>query len=764
MKKLRAKKYFFRLFAGIGCVLLAFAVVLITGTYMNIRSYVTANETRRNELLLSQVEYSLAQLDEGIRDLCTSLYYSPDVQVLMYQQAADNYDTMLRLNRIKSFTKRKADCLQSVYVINSEKDVLYSTFRNYIAEDESCQDILSGHASAPILRPVLRTWSDPVTGETQPVLSYFLYEITDQEHRIQNGVVANVDMGKFFESLQHLNKSIGGKDIIYIYSIPEQQFLSAAPNNAQTPEMDAIETFLSNYDETKLPWECTSKSLTIDGVEHTLTYKYWKDTGWVLLQAQADMTLNEYLREISASLLTITAAALVIAALAYYFVSRRLYSPVRDLVRLLPQGATKSENDEFLAIRQALEQYQHDNAALSSMQQQYIASSRGLILRQIIIDSASFDARLAQLCDEHALAVDLTQPVRLCLVELKHYRQLLQNNALQDIELLKYAIQNISHEIMGMYLESEYIDMGHNYSLFLLEDTPDAASGLDLAARKIQQSCHELLNVSLCFAFSDPIPNRRLLYSTYQQLRQQIKYGLLLGWDVPIDAQKLSGLALSGDVQKVTLLEDDLLKNLHLDSGILQIKLHELIRSLYSLRYEYIVYAVMRLQEQLIALVQPEAASQAPLLDAYSFENTAMPQIEEKLWSLVLLARSAGAAGISGGDDLSFSAKEIIDAQYADTNLNAAYIADRLGISAPTLSRVFKKGLHMTVPEYLNLVRLNHAVELMQQSELSISDVMRQVGFESESNFYRLFKKTYHMTPREYLRSQAEHSEPMTRV
>jgi len=57
----------------------------------------------------------------------------------------------------------------------------------------------------------------------------------------------------------------------------------------------------------------------------------------------------------------------------------------------------------------------------------------------------------------------------------------------------------------------------------------------------------------------------------------------------------------------------------------------------------------------------------------------------------------------------------------------------------------------MSIPEYINQIRLGKAIEWMENSKLSIQEIMRRVGVENESYFYKLFKSKFGMTPREYM-------------
>jgi len=70
--------------------------------------------------------------------------------------------------------------------------------------------------------------------------------------------------------------------------------------------------------------------------------------------------------------------------------------------------------------------------------------------------------------------------------------------------------------------------------------------------------------------------------------------------------------------------------------------------------------------------------------------------------------------------------------------------------------RFFKKHMNMTCVEYLNNLRLEKAVELLEDENASILEVSLSVGFHNLSYFHRAFKKKYHMTPGEFLRMKTK--------
>ncbi|MDL2233652.1 AraC family transcriptional regulator, partial [Ruminococcaceae bacterium OttesenSCG-928-L11] len=77
-------------------------------------------------------------------------------------------------------------------------------------------------------------------------------------------------------------------------------------------------------------------------------------------------------------------------------------------------------------------------------------------------------------------------------------------------------------------------------------------------------------------------------------------------------------------------------------------------------------------------------------------------------------------------------------------------IAEYLSINVKYLSRLFKQESGQTMTQYISKLRLEKAVKLLEQSELTVQAVGTQVGFGDVRGFIRLFKKAYGETPNEY--------------
>ncbi len=88
--------------------------------------------------------------------------------------------------------------------------------------------------------------------------------------------------------------------------------------------------------------------------------------------------------------------------------------------------------------------------------------------------------------------------------------------------------------------------------------------------------------------------------------------------------------------------------------------------------------------------------------------------------------------------------------QHFKEEISLKQLAKYYGFSQYYLSREFKRFFGITYSEYLIMLRLNYAKELLKYSEMSVSDITFQCGMNNVSHFINLFKAREEMTPLKY--------------
>ena len=84
------------------------------------------------------------------------------------------------------------------------------------------------------------------------------------------------------------------------------------------------------------------------------------------------------------------------------------------------------------------------------------------------------------------------------------------------------------------------------------------------------------------------------------------------------------------------------------------------------------------------------------------------------------------------------------------TDVTLADMAKYFGRSTSYISHMFKKESGMTLRAYCNNLKLEDAKKLLITTELSVTEVAMNVGFNDTSYFIHLFKEKYCITPLQY--------------
>lgn len=99
---------------------------------------------------------------------------------------------------------------------------------------------------------------------------------------------------------------------------------------------------------------------------------------------------------------------------------------------------------------------------------------------------------------------------------------------------------------------------------------------------------------------------------------------------------------------------------------------------------------------------------------------------------------------------------KVIDENLEDYSLNADYIADKVAISKSSLYLKLKNLAGITPHDLINKRRLEKAALLLKTTQLTVSEIIDQTGFNSRTYFYELFLKQYGCSPTQFRKKEQE--------
>ena len=101
---------------------------------------------------------------------------------------------------------------------------------------------------------------------------------------------------------------------------------------------------------------------------------------------------------------------------------------------------------------------------------------------------------------------------------------------------------------------------------------------------------------------------------------------------------------------------------------------------------------------------------------------------------------------------LAKKAVQFIEENYKD-NIKISLIAKKFNLSESHFRKLFKDFTNLSPVDYRNQLRIEHAKELLSQSNYPISEVARAVGIEDQFYFSRIFKEFEGVSPLQYKKS-----------
>lgn len=106
--------------------------------------------------------------------------------------------------------------------------------------------------------------------------------------------------------------------------------------------------------------------------------------------------------------------------------------------------------------------------------------------------------------------------------------------------------------------------------------------------------------------------------------------------------------------------------------------------------------------------------------------------------------------------------KRFVQLNYAN-NLSVDVIAAHLNYSRSFISHFFKQHMGISLPQFVNELRINRACELLSQTDMSNEQIAMSVGYSDALYFIKVFKRQTNTTPQKYRQNAQDDARRSTR-
>ncbi len=329
----------------------------------------------------------------------------------------------------------------------------------------------------------------------------------------------------------------------------------------------------------------------------------------------------------------------------------------------------------------------------------------------------------------------------------------------RDRKLLEYALKNAGKELIGKLSPGNvFVPVGSEAWLLIIPVATDrriGESGLAMMCRRWVEFCRTNLYCELTCYGGQAIPGFEVSSMLHRLLKLDrnnvngVGYVSLEAENRSVDASAalpdMSGwAALLRQGVKERLLEEatafigSLRQRLDIDSRYLLAFKENFLQMTHAVLQQQGVQAhLMFCDEGSLRLSEAASRSLADL----------------ERWLAHVVAKAAGYAQASSVGDVVEKATRFILSNL-DQNLSREAAASHVYLHPDYLTRLFKKELGCTIPEFIMRERMKLARQLLAHSELPVSAVSMASGYANFSHFAKLFKQQTGLTPVDFRQSE----------
>lgn len=342
---------------------------------------------------------------------------------------------------------------------------------------------------------------------------------------------------------------------------------------------------------------------------------------------------------------------------------------------------------------------------------------------------------------EHVYLYDQVGDV-LCFLERSDSPEELRQNVISGIELIDSVMKDYKNDIY-------FISVGK-----AVERIRDVNISYKDASRKFaERYMHDRSYVFYGDDASDKEKIKEYIHMEKQNASSEM-YVDINDLDISkVDTGVISQKAIYNFLKSGTLAETDDLIDDYFDSMG-----NEAIESMMLRQYvlvEALISAVTFLEG--LGVSKEEATSLlGELSNPLSFVESAESARVYAKRLLKLLIEYRNKISDSRYSDIIDKAKTFIEENYKNEDMSLQLVASSVNVSSNHFSAVFRKETGKTFIDYLTMVRMNEAKNLLLCTPMKTSEIGFEVGYRDPHYFSYIFKKTQGMSPKEYRRSKKE--------
>ncbi|MCM3786000.1 helix-turn-helix domain-containing protein [Neobacillus mesonae] len=497
----------------------------------------------------------------------------------------------------------------------------------------------------------------------------------------------------------------------------------------------------------------------LSGQDYAVSYFRSELNDWTYLSATSIKSLTQKSSQIGTYTLILCLILLFISALIALFGSRRMYSPIR---RLLKDLGIRPHRNEFEHIGAEVSDLFQSKSRLEKEVHQHVQQVRTFYLTKVYVGNFKSN-ELLQKFEQYGYGKQVSEWRTMAVLTLQIDFTKQTRYEKKDLELLLFAVQNMLEELIAH--EERLTPVIIDSTVVLLVGSPETDPSLFTAylyslTEEAQQHIGQVLDLSVSIGISLPVDSFHRIPIAYREGLEALRHRIKLGKGIVIQYQDINNGKHYVNLSYPAQLENELIEAIKLgDERKAGDVLDQLLGSIFDLEllpHEYQI-PLTRLLNNLLLVMQESGISIHQIYHEKRsvFEDIlrlhTVDEIRGWYWSKLIVPVMVVFRDRQDTQYHHISEK-IIDLvqNYYDTDLTLEECASRLHYNANYLSSVFRKETGCSFSEYLTTYRFNMAKKWLTTTDMSIKDIATKLRYNNSQNFIRSFRKIEGITPGQY--------------
>jgi AraC-like DNA-binding protein len=559
--------------------------------------------------------------------------------------------------------------------------------------------------------------------------SAYLYILPLEDYTLKN-MPANICFEINHQRLINTFNELNFYETGYLYVTDKEGNMAFTLNGEKTGEINADNLMSLYYDNNFSEFDSEAGDMF---VTHA-TSKY-NDWNYYLVQP-VDASLYSLVQYRDIFILIIF-AALLIEFIMIFFLSKSNVKPILQLGKELQDTLSNQKSLQKIAEKQIpVIQYSY----LAKIMQGSISTEEELEYAQHYLNISTDNCKFA---------------VMYIIAYVNQYELYVEDSAVIGPDTMNHKA--IIQDAMEHFFKVPFYIYSSNdkeYAILLSSPKDEPITTSTSNTKEVFKSMHEyLMNTHSIWTFaglSDWNDGLMVTWKSYQQASQAVTYTTkkqiirtharieleLNGFYYPIEiTRQLTNFITIGNMSQVLeifeLLRQENMEKRSLPINTLKYLFSDIHNTLYKIRF---------------ALKTTEKnENELKAIDTLFDQHMSLKVCED------IAIRLCGLFDTSScSNQLITNIKEYINENYKDPSLCLTKISDQFSISESYFSYLFKEETGENFSFYLERIRMEQSLHLLKESNINVSLLYQEVGYNNSNTFRRVFKKTYGMSPKDY--------------